>query len=112
MKTSHLNIKLIYSHQAQKEILINEALIKIDSLLNSGVISMNIATPPDSPENGDKYIVGADPKGIWLNHQGQISYYYNNWYFIIPKTGSLTWVNDQKKIFFYDQGKWHKYQAQ
>ncbi len=110
MKTSHLDIKLIYSNQAQKEILINEAFIKIDSLLNSGIISMKLNAPPTNPKSGDKYIVGEEPKGDWSHHHNKICYYYSNhWYFIAPKTGSIVWINDEKNIYFYDQDKWNKY---
>lgn len=110
MQTSNLQIKLLYSHQAQKELSINEALIKIDSILNAGAISMNVNVPPTPPKTGDLYIIGNLPQDIWKDYPQHITYYYvNQWYFIAPKIGSMIWVNNQKNIFYYDEGQWNSY---
>lgn len=112
MKTSNLNLSLLYSHQAQKEITINEALIKIDALLNSGAKSNGINIPPIEPTSGDMYIVGTEPQGVWGNNPNEIAYYYfNQWYFVQPKVGNLMWVNDQEDIFYYKNDCWHPYKG-
>ncbi len=109
MKTNNLNIQLLYSNQAKKEISINEALVKLDSLLNAGAISMQLSSPPSSPKDGDLYIVGKSPNGLWAKYEDYITYYYHSWYFIQPKTGSLMWVNDQRNLFYYSDGSWNAY---
>ncbi len=112
MNTSNLDIELLYSNQAQKEIIINKAVIKIDALLNSGVVSKGLNNPPESINEGDLYIIGNNPTDDWDGYANYISYYYcNKWYFIQPKEGSMIWVNDLREIYIYYDNIWNAYHS-
>lgn len=93
--TSHLEITLLEQSQAQKEITINEALARIDAVLNTGVVDRDLASPPGSPAEGDAYIVAASPTGAWSGKAGQVAYYDQIWRFIAPREGLTLWVNDE-----------------
>jgi len=104
--TPHLSITLVEQSQAQKEVTVNAALIRIDALLNSGAKSRTTATPPGSPATGDLYIVGVSPTGAWASQAGNITYYDGSWKFITPLEGMTLWVNDEDVLYVYDGGTW------
>lgn len=61
---------------------INEAVIVIDALLQLGVQSVGDNSPPGSPAEGDRYIVGTLPSGAWSGHAGQLARYESAaWHF-------------------------------
>ena len=69
------------------------------------VISQIISTPPGSPSEGDRYIVGENATGDWESHELQIAEYTNLlWEFTEPRTGyCLTIDNDP---YLYDGDSW------
>src|SRR5277367_1468211 len=93
--TNHLGITLVQQSQAQKEVTVNQAFTLIDAVLNTGVKSRSIATPPGSPSSGDVYIVGSSPSGAWSGQAGNVTYYNQGWNFIVPLEGANFWVHDE-----------------
>lgn len=104
--TSHVGLTLIEQSQAQKEVTINTALVRLDALLNTGAIDKDLATPPGSPAEGDLYIVAASPTGDWDGYAGEIAYFEQIWRFIVPNEGMTLWVNDENIVYSYDGGAW------
>lgn len=104
--TTHLGITLVEQSQAQKEITVNAALVRIDALLNNGAKSRTIATPPGSPQAGDMYIVPASPAGAWSAQAGKLAYYDQTWNFIAPNEGMTLWVNDEDALCSYNGTVW------
>jgi hypothetical protein len=104
--TEHLEITLLESAQAQKEITVNEALARIDAILNCGAIDKDLATPPGSPAAGDVYIVAAAATGAWAGKSGQIAYFDQLWRFIAPNEGAMLWVNDEDAHYVFDGTAW------
>ena len=104
--TTHLNIALVEQAQAQKEVTVNQALTRIDALLNTGAKSRTTNTPPVSPVSGDLYIIGSSPTGAWLSQAGNLAYYDQVWKFIVPNTGVTLWVNDENLIYTYSSAAW------
>jgi Protein of unknown function (DUF2793) len=104
--TTHLGITLVEQSQAQKEVTVNQALTRIDAILNSGAKSRTTSTPPGSPASGDLYIVGASPSGAWAGQAGQLAYFDQTWKFIAPNEGVTLWVNDEDLIYSYNGSAW------
>jgi GH24 family phage-related lysozyme (muramidase) len=104
--TNNLGITLVEQAQAQKEVTVNQALTRIDSILNAGVISRGVSTPPGSPASGDLYIVAASPTGAWSGQTNKLAYYDQIWRFITPHEGISLWVNDEDRIYTYDGTSW------
>ena len=44
--TTHMTITLVEQSQAQKEVTVNAALVRIDALMNTGAKSRSTSTPP------------------------------------------------------------------
>ncbi|MGC4023892.1 MAG: DUF2793 domain-containing protein [Mesorhizobium sp.] len=57
-ETSNLALPYILPSQAQKHVTHNEALRRLDALVQLAVVSRATGTPPASPTEGDRYIVG------------------------------------------------------
>ncbi|MBL0319825.1 MAG: DUF2793 domain-containing protein [Alphaproteobacteria bacterium] len=104
--TPHVQLPLLYTQQAQKELTVNEALSRIDVLLNTGARSQHIQNPPVEPMIGDVYIVAKTAAGLWSNQDGKIAYFNQLWRFIIPREGMTMWVMDQDKLITFDGNEW------
>lgn len=104
--TPNTGVTLLEQSQAQKEITINEALMRIDTLLAGGAIDKDLATPPGSPTAGDVYIVAASGTGAWSGKSGKVAYYDQGWKFIDPKEGMLLWLKDEDQLYYYSGSSW------
>ena len=52
---------------------VNEALRRLDALVQVTVQSSVLGTPPASPTEGQRWIIPASPSGAWAGHAGQIA---------------------------------------
>jgi hypothetical protein len=105
-ETPHLSATLVESAQAQKEVTVNEALIRLDALQNTGVVDRDLNTPPANPVAGDMYIVGPLPTGVWAGKTGQLTYFDQLWRFIVPRPGVTIWLNDEQALCRYSGSLW------
>lgn len=104
--TNHLGITLVEQAQSQKEVTVNQALTRIDALVNNGAKSKAVATPPSTPAAGDLYIVAASPTGDWTGKAGKLAYFDQIWRFITPGEGMSLWINDEDLFYSYDGTNW------
>ena len=89
--TPRFNLTFIESAQAQKHVTHNEALERLDIMVQLRVQQFDATTPVASPVNGQSWALGATPTDVWAGHGGQIaSYVGDSWYFVTPDpTGVL-----------------------
>jgi hypothetical protein len=86
--TPRLGLPYILGGQALKHITHNEALQKLDLLVQTCVESASLATPPASPLEGEAYIVPTGATGAWSGHGEEIAVLQNgSWVFHDPATG-------------------------
>lgn len=52
---------------------LNESLLTVDALLQLAVVSVGGNTPPGSPANGARYVVGTAPTGAWAAGAGSVA---------------------------------------
>lgn len=104
--TPHLGMTLVEQAQAQKEVTVNMALMRIDALLNSSAIAQNLTAPPAEPQEGDVYIVAPSATGEWAGKDKHIAYFDQIWRFIIPNEGMMLWVQDDEAFYVYSAGNW------
>ncbi|WP_318652545.1 MULTISPECIES: DUF2793 domain-containing protein [unclassified Pseudomonas] len=97
--TQSAKLKLEYlQNSAANQTLANTSFALLDQIVQAGVKRKDLATPPDSPNNGDAYIVAASPTGVWSGKTGQIAYWLtdaNAWQFIVPLLGWMVSVLDE-----------------
>ena len=61
---------------------LNESLLTVDALLQLAVVSVGDNTPPGSPANGARYIVGTAPTGAWAGQANKLARYLDSaWQF-------------------------------
>lgn len=91
-----------------------KALLRaLDGLVQAGVKDKDLTSPPGSPANGDRYIVGASATGAWATHDGAIARYQTSdveagagWEFFAPKEGWRVWVDDEDQVYTYTGSAW------
>lgn len=98
-----LGIGLLDVGQSQKEVTVNEALLRMETLL-AGVLTQAQNTAPVSPNNGDAHIVGTAPTGAWAGKALNVAFYIagSGWRFIAPVNGMATWlISNNTRLVFY-----------
>lgn len=109
MSDSSANLALPYIQpaQAQKHVTHNEALRRLDTLVQLSVASASTTTPPASPGSGVRYVVPADPVGIWTGHTNKLaSFEENAWVFYVPAIGWTAWAIDTSELITFDGTSW------
>lgn len=71
-RTARFDLPLLFAGQAQKEIHINEASARIDALL-FGVIEDRLNTPPETPDDGQAWLIDTAPTGDWSGQAGRLA---------------------------------------
>lgn len=91
--TPHLNLPMIEPSQAQKHVTHNEALMRLDAVVQLSVQNRTLTEPPASPVDGDRHIVNTGATGDWTGKDGQIAHFLDGiWSFLDPEAGWLAWV--------------------
>jgi len=94
----------LVQNQAQPHVTVNSAIRRLEVLASRRVLDKDTSTPPGSPAEGDRYIVGPAPTDDWAGYADQIAYYSGGWYFIQPETGERWVVIDEVAIYEYAIG--------
>ncbi|OYW55969.1 MAG: hypothetical protein B7Y80_03520 [Hyphomicrobium sp. 32-62-53] len=106
-ETTNLLLPYILAAQAQKHVTHNEALRKLDALVQISIVDRDLATPPISPVDGARYIVAASPTGAWTGHASKIAAWQDGaWAFFTPRTGWLAWIEDEATPVAWNGTAW------
>lgn len=105
--TPNLGLPRLDLNQENAEFVVNDALNRIDAYAQPLVESVT-NTPPGSPAEGDKYIVGTTPSGgsAFDGHASEVAIYFNGWIFVAPKEGWIFWVKNVNRFARYDATQW------
>jgi hypothetical protein len=105
--TPNLGLPYILPAQSQKHVTYNNAMRALDAIVQQMVLDRDLATPPSSPSEGDRYIVAATATGDWTGHEGELAAFQDEeWHFYIPREGWLAWVADEDKLYVHDGAGW------
>jgi len=108
--TPNLGITYLEAAQSQKHVSVNDGFRALDAVVQAYAEDKDLATPPGSPTNGDTYIVGASPTGLWAGQAGKLaSWQETAWYFHTPREGWLVYVRDEGLMYLYDGAAWGTY---
>jgi len=76
------------------------------------VLDKDLNDPPGSPAEGDRYIVGPTPTGVWVGHAKSIAWYDGAaWAFDAPEEGWFVYVVDEAAFYAYETAAWGAYSA-
>jgi hypothetical protein len=106
-ETTNLLLPYILAAQAQKHVTHNEALRKLDALVQISVADRHLAVPPASPLDGQRYIVAASATGAWSGHTGKIAAWQDGaWEIYAPREGFIAWVEDEDIAVAWSGSGW------
>jgi hypothetical protein len=107
--TPKLGLTYLEAAQAQKHVGVNDALRRLDGVVQAGVIDKDLSAPPASPATGDAYIVGAAPSGLWAGKAGNLAIWHDTaWFFYVPSDGWRVYVQDENALYIFD-GTWSSF---
>lgn len=106
-ETTILSLPLILPAQAQKHVTHNEALVKLDLMVQLAVINRTLTTPPPLPTIGDRHIVATGATGPWVGQAGRIALYTEaGWQFTQPLNGWQAYVMAESQMAFFNGLSW------
>lgn len=107
--TPRLSLPFVAAGQAQKHITVNEALGRLDGLVQLAVQSRTTAAQPASPADGAMHILPSGATGAaWLGTAaGLLARYADGiWETLTPKAGWLAWIIDEGLALIHDGEAW------
>ena len=82
-------------------------LKRLGAVVGLSVKDRDLATPPASPANGDRYLIPAAATGAWAGKTNQIAVRVaNNWEYYVPKVGWLCHIEDEAVLSAYKTTGW------
>lgn len=103
--TPRFALPYLFAGQTQKEAFVNEALARIDLLVNPALVEQR-AEPPASVVTGSAYLVATGATGHWSGRAGNLaSWTGDQWLFVEPVAGMTVRDLGTSKTLVYD-GEW------
>ena len=91
-RSARLALPYLYSGQAQKETMHNEALALLDLAVQPVVVAVGVNAPPAAPVEGTCWIVGTVPTGAWSGQAGTLAgWTAGGWRFVPATDGAVVW---------------------
>ncbi|MGE3302316.1 MAG: DUF2793 domain-containing protein [Hyphomonadaceae bacterium] len=107
--STNLGLPYLASAQAQKHVTLNEALLRLDALVQCTVKSRTVSTEPGSPADGDVYILPPGKTGThWAGMANHALAYYRDglWEQLQPREGWRAFVQDTDSLIYYTGAAW------
>lgn len=104
-----LGLSYLAPQQAQKHVTVNETFRKLDALVQTAATSATVSTEPNTPAEGETYILPATASGAaWSGFaEGSLAVFQDGaWAEINPATGMLAFVSDVASVFAFDGTVW------
>lgn len=102
-----LALPYLQPSQAQKHVTHNEALRRLDVLVQLRVAGFDALTPPATPAPGETHALGAGAEGDWAGQDGRLACYDDGaWLFIDPQEGWRAWGLAEAGLRVFSAGSW------
>jgi hypothetical protein len=106
-ETIHLKLPYLDAAQAQKHVTHNEALRRLDALAQLAVRDVTLTEPPETPEEGDRYIVAAGATGDWADADGAVAHFVDGaWTFAEPEEGWMAFDLGSGTVLVRHEDAW------
>jgi hypothetical protein len=86
---------------------LNRNLGRLDSLVQIAVLDRDLATPPATPSEGERWIVAASPTGDWIGHASHVAAWQDGrWLFGVPQVGWIAFAVDEGTLLTWNGTAW------
>lgn len=107
-ETVNLALPYILPSQAQKHVTHNEALQRLDAIVQL-VIAGEASAPPDNAVEGDCYLIAASPTDAWAGKPGWLALRQDGvWILIQPREGWRAWFSTDARLRVLTGGTWQE----
>lgn len=105
--TTNLKLPYLIAAQAQKHVTHNEALRALDAIVHLSVLDRDLAAPPASPADADRYLVAPGATGAWSGMSGSIAAFQDGaWTFHTPRVGWICFISDETIALVWNGSAW------
>ncbi|WP_300552182.1 DUF2793 domain-containing protein [Maricaulis sp.] len=107
--TSQLDLPLVMPDQAQKHVTVNEALLRLDALVQLSVESRTLTSQPAAPQQGGRWIIPDTASGAeWMYFTaGDVAIFRDGyWSNATPRDGWRAHVRDEAVDCIFQGGGW------
>lgn len=107
--SARLGLPYLAAGQLQKHVTLNEALTRLDALVQSAAVSRSIAAQPVSPAEGSLYILPPSATGtVWANRApgDLMRFEAGGWSVVAVPEGITVWVEDELTLVVREGGGW------
>ncbi len=112
-QSARLTLPFILPSQAQKHVTHNEALERLDAVVQLSVAGFDAVTPPALASEGDLYQLGAGATGAWAGNDSALAYHSNGgWLFVAPQEGWRAWDLAANTLRILVGGAWQPFTPQ
>ncbi|QTC89994.1 DUF2793 domain-containing protein [Brevundimonas goettingensis] len=107
--SARLGLSYLAPGQLQKHVTLNEALTRLDALVQMRAASRSTAAQPTSPDDGALYILPASPTGaVWASRAAGdlMRFEAGGWTLVAVPDGALVWIADEDVFVVRDGATW------
>lgn len=105
--TPRVKLPELVEGQEMDAATINEALVKLDAFTDLYLLGQFVNTPPASPADGDAYLLGGAPTGVWNGRAYKIASCIDGaWRFYEPFNGLRAFVAGSNAFLVCQDGQW------
>jgi Protein of unknown function (DUF2793) len=110
--SSKLQLPYLDAGQAQKHVTVNDALSRLDVLVQLKAVSRVATAPPGVAVDGTCYLLPAAPTGAWAGQAGKLAMSLaGSWVFLTPQEGFHLWVDDEDVFLVFNGSTWSGFGA-
>lgn len=108
-RSARLGLPYLAAGQMQKHVTLNEALTRLDALVQAAVVSGTTMVQPTTPQDGDLYILpddaagsawGIQPTGTLMRAEG------GGWTVVPVQNGMIVLIQDAEELVLREAGDW------
>ena len=110
--SANLGLPYLLPNQAQKHVTLNEALRRLDAIVQIRVERRDLSVPPTPAAEGSRYIPAKAASGAWAGKSGTIACFQDGgWIFMAPQTGWLIYVTEEDALLIRKEAGWEEVAA-
>ncbi|OUS06138.1 hypothetical protein A9Q96_10270 [Rhodobacterales bacterium 52_120_T64] len=108
--TYQFGLPLLQAAQAQKHVTVNEALARLDAVVQMRVKADDWEIPSANSVEGEAHVVGPIASNEWAGQSGKVAIVSNGgWVFLTPKIGWRAWNEVLGAEIVYDGVNWVRF---